>query len=221
MNDAAMNDAAMNDAAMNDAAMNDAAMNDPIYQQAVKWIRDLLDAAGRLDLKEPTAVSLATSTAAGRPTARIVLMRGFDERGFVFYTNSQSRKGDQLAENPAAALCFYWEALGRQLRVEGPVEQTTDEESDSYWSQRHRGSQLAAWASQQSRELESPEVFDRCLAEVTDRYADGEVPRPEHWYGYRVVPRRIEFWSQGDHRMHERVVYEQEPSGWIRFLLFP
>jgi pyridoxamine 5'-phosphate oxidase len=196
-------------------------INDVTYSEAVARFRDWLDQASRLDLRNPTAMSLATCTAVGQPSVRMVLMRGFDERGIVFFTNSESQKGIELAENPRAALCFYWESLGKQIRVEGAVEKATDEESDAYWQSRPRDSQLSAWASQQSRELESREVYDAKVVEMIERFGEGEVPRPEHWYGYRVVPWRIEFWTESRHRMHDREVYEQSGDGWKTFLLDP
>ena len=170
---------------------------------------------------DSNAMALATATPEGRPSVRMVLMRGFDERGIVFFTNSESQKGIELAENPRAALCFYWESLGKQIRVEGAVEKATDEENDAYWQSRLRDSQLSAWASQQSRELESREVYDAKVVEMIERFGEGEIPRPEHWYGYRVVPWRIEFWTESRHRMHDREVYEQSGDGWKTFLLDP
>ena len=196
-------------------------IKEELHAVAIAQFRDWLDEANRLELRNPTAVALATCSAIGRPSVRMVLMRGFDKRGIVFFTNSESQKGVELAENPHAAICFYWEALGKQIRVEGGVEEATDSENDSYWQGRSRDSQLAAWASQQSRPLESREVYDAKVVEMKERFDERAIPRPAHWYGYRLVPRRFEFWTESRHRMHEREVFEQSAAGWKSFLLAP
>jgi pyridoxamine 5'-phosphate oxidase len=167
------------------------------------------------------ACALATVGADGTPSLRMVLMKGFDARGFVFYTNSDSRKGQELARNPHAALCFYWKKLGRQVRVEGPVERVSAAEADAYFASRPRDSQIGAWASAQSRPLASRAELERLVAETTARFAGGAVPRPENWPGYRVKPDVIEFWQDQPFRLHDRIVYRREAEVWKRERLFP
>ncbi len=195
--------------------------DDACFREALERFQDLLERAEHIGLREPTAMTLATANAQGRPWARMVLLRGVDERGFVFYTNSHSEKGRQLAVNPQAALCFYWEALGEQARIQGRVEPTPPEESDAYWAKRSRESQLGAWASDQSQTLSSRAELEQRVAEFTQRFAGGEVPRPEHWIGYRVVPDRIEFWQSQPARLHDRLVYERAETGWRLRRLYP
>ena len=172
-------------------------------------------------LKEPTAVTLATADGQGRPTARMVLLKGHDARGFVFYTNTESRKGDALRDNPFAALCFYWPPLGRQVRVEGAVAPVSEAEADAYFASRDRQARIGAWASAQSRPLEGRFVLEREIARFAAKYAIGEVPRPPHWSGYRISPERIEFWSEGAFRLHDRRVFTREGDGWATMRLFP
>ena len=191
------------------------------YREAIQRCRELLERAQAVALSEPMAVSLATVNVDGQPSVRMVLLRGFDERGFVFYTNSQSRKGRELDLNPRAALCFYWDALREQLRVQGKAERVSEEESDTYWEKRPRLSQLTAVASRQSEILEDPQNLVDRVAELERRYENGPVPRPDHWYGYRVVPSRIEFWTGRDGRMHERSIYEDSDQGWTSFFVYP
>jgi pyridoxamine 5'-phosphate oxidase len=191
------------------------------YREALDQFRQLFEQAQTLGLREPAAAALATADSDGRPSVRVVLVRDFDERGFVFYTNSLSRKGRELAVNPHAALCFYWDPIAEQVRIEGPVEVVPTRESDAYWENRPRDRQIGAWASDQSSRLESSgELFQR-YAEVEQQFAGCEVPRPEHWFGYRIIPRRIEFWSNRPARLHERIVYERQSSSWTRYLLYP
>ncbi len=171
-------------------------------------------------LIEPAAMCLATVDADGRPAARIVLLRAFDERGFVFYTNRTSKKGRDLDAHKDAALCIHWMPLHRQVRVEGAVVTVDDAEADAYFAQRPRESQLSAWASDQSQPTNEG-GFEARLALVVDRFDDGVVPRPPHWGGYRVVPRSIELWQEGPYRRHRRDRYDQTPSGWRRTLLQP
>jgi pyridoxamine 5'-phosphate oxidase len=170
---------------------------------------------------DPEAMALATADRDGRPSVRMVLLKGHDRRGFVFYTNEQSRKGSELAANRQASLLFHWKSLRRQIRIEGAVERVADEEADSYFTSRGRDSQLGAWASNQSRPLESRKVFEARFDEVRNKYEGGEVPRPPHWGGYRVVPDRIEFWSDRPHRLHERRLFTRSGSGWTEGLLYP
>jgi len=192
-----------------------------LYEEALTRFRDLLDAASKTDLREPTAMALATTDAEGRPSVRTMLLKSVDERGFVFFSNSHSRKGRELEENPHAALCFFWQPLMRQVRVEGTVVPVSVEESDIYWQTRTRDSQLGAWASQQSDLLDNRELLEFEVSEYHNRFLDRQVPRPRHWFGYRVIPERIEFWKSGWHRLHERVLYEKTPDGWCKTLLYP
>jgi pyridoxamine 5'-phosphate oxidase len=168
-----------------------------------------------------TAVTLATVDEQGGPSARVVLLKGFDARGFVFYTNRESRKGRELQANPRAALCAYWPHLGEQVRVEGAVELVSDAESDAYFASRPRESQLGAWASQQSAPLDSRELLLAAVHELDVRYRGREVPRPPHWGGYRLCPTRIEFWTSGEFRLHDRIVYIREGNGWRTERLYP
>jgi pyridoxamine 5'-phosphate oxidase len=168
-----------------------------------------------------TAMSLATATSSARPSVRIVLLHGFDARGFVFYTNYDGRKGGELDENPHAALCFYWPWLDEQVRAEGRVTRLSAEESDAYFATRPRGKQVGAWASMQSRPLASrAELVDR-VAEVEARFAGRDVPRPPFWGGFRLAPERIEFWRAGEFRLHDREVYTREGEGWKVERLYP
>ena len=171
---------------------------------------------------DPTAMALATAGADGRPSVRMVLMKGHDERGFVFYTNRRSRKGGELAANPYAALLFHWKSLRRQVRVEGPVELVSEGDADAYFATRARDSQLGAWASDQSRPLDARETFEARYREMRARYEGGEVPRPSYWSGYRVVPERIEFWNDRAHRLHERRLFTRsDGDSWSEGLLYP
>ena len=172
-------------------------------------------------LPEPTAFSLGTVDAEGRPSVRIVLLKDVDERGFVFYTNYESRKGRELLASRRAALCFHWQLLEQQVRVEGTVATVTDAEADAYFASRARGSQLGAWASIQSRPMEHPDDLDRRIAEMTARFGDAPIPRPSHWSGFRVVPERIEFWKNMPSRLHVRHVYTRDGDGWMMQRLYP
>jgi pyridoxamine 5'-phosphate oxidase len=151
----------------------------------------------------------------------MVLLRGLDDRGAVFYTNAESRKGRELLDNPRAALVFHWEPLGRQVRLEGPVERVDDEESDAYFASRPLPSRLGAWASDQSRPIESREALMERYAEAAARFGDGPVPRPDYWYGFRVVPDAVEFWEHGSHRLHDRIRYTRAGTSWISERLAP
>jgi pyridoxamine 5'-phosphate oxidase len=170
---------------------------------------------------DPEAMAIATSTRDGRPSVRIVLLKGHGPDGFVFYTNEQSAKGEQLAANPSASLLFHWKSLRRQVRVEGPVERIGDQQADAYFASRARDSQLGAWASDQSRPLNSRAIFEQRFEEVRRRYEGADVPRPPHWGGYRVVPERIEFWSDRPHRLHERRLFVRDGDSWNEGLLYP
>jgi pyridoxamine 5'-phosphate oxidase len=190
--------------------------NDPLPQFDA-WFREA-EAAG---VEVPEAMTLATASAGGAPSARMVLLKSVDADGFVFYTGYGSRKADELEANPRAALVFYWRPLGRQVRVEGLVERVSEAESAAYFATRPRASQLAAWASQQSRPLASRAELDARYAELEREYEGGEVPLPPHWGGYRVRPESIEFWKHRDNRLHERVRYTRAREGWDVQLLSP
>jgi pyridoxamine 5'-phosphate oxidase len=170
---------------------------------------------------DATAVTLATADSACRPSARVVLLKNADDRGFVFYTNLTSRKATDLGANPNAALCFYWPWIGEQVRVEGIVEQVSDAYSDTYFASRPRESQLGAWASRQSRPRATHELLHERFHELSAEYADKIVPRPRWWGGYRLVPARIEFWRQGEHRLHHRELYSRADGGWAVAILDP
>ena len=177
--------------------------------------------AATCDLNEPSAVTVATVDARGRPSARVVLVKGYDASGFVFYTNTFSRKGRELAANPRVAMCLFWDPLMEQVRIEGRVAPVTDAEADAYWAGRHPGSQLGAWASDQSEPLRSREALEARVAELAGRFGDGPIPRPAHWSGYRVVPDRIEFWRSLPDRLHERTCYSLDDGEWRVSLLHP
>jgi pyridoxamine 5'-phosphate oxidase len=170
---------------------------------------------------DTTPVALATADRSGRPSVRIVLIRHVDERGFVFHTNYNSRKARELRDNPRAALCFHWPVLEEQIRIEGPVARISDAESDAYFATRPRGSQIGAWASDQSEELTSDEVINARTREVEERFAGRPVARPPHWGGLRVTPDRMEFWYGRVNRLHERVLYVRDGDGWRTRKLFP
>jgi pyridoxamine 5'-phosphate oxidase len=170
---------------------------------------------------DPGAMTLATADATGQPSARIVLLKGHGRDGFVFYTNEQSAKGDQLAANPKAALLFHWKSLRRQVRVEGEINRVSDVEADTYFATRGRDSQLGAWASDQSRPLDDRATFEARFEAMKQRFQDGDVPRPPHWGGYRVMPDRIEFWIDREHRLHERRLFVRAGNSWPEGLLYP
>lgn len=170
---------------------------------------------------DPVAVTLATADNAGRPSARIVLLRGVDARGFVFFTNYKSRKGRELEASPFAALCCYWPWIEEQVRVEGRVERVSEAESEAYFASRPRGSQIGAWASEQSRVLTDRATLESKYESLQESFGDAPVPRPQHWGGFRIIPDRIEFWKAGTYRLHQRHVYTREGGAWRVELLYP
>jgi pyridoxamine 5'-phosphate oxidase len=182
---------------------------------------ELYELAKQRQPKDPNAATLATVDAQGRPSARVVLMKGFDPRGFVVFTNYESRKGRELTEQKVAALCFYWPSMDRQVRIEGAVEKVSGPESDEYFATRPRVSQLGAWASIQSQPLDDRKTLEQRVADFDQKYEGQPVPRPPHWGGYRLLPERIEFWTARENRLHERLVYEKKGEGWETGALFP
>jgi pyridoxamine 5'-phosphate oxidase len=181
------------------------------------------DEAVKLEPRDPNAMSVATVDPDGMPNVRTVLLKGFDQRGFVFYTNTESQKGQELAQNPKAGLVFYWKSLNRQVRVRGPVERVSAEEADAYFATRAKSAQIGAWASQQSRPLESRLAFEKAIALYAAKHAIGTVPRPPHWSGYRVVPLKIEFWQDRPFRLHDRVEFRRSAAAeaWTKMRMYP
>lgn len=187
------------------------------FRQFQRWLEQAVTA----QVVEPNAMTLATVNDDDQPSARVVLLKGLDDRGFVFYTNYASQKGNELAENPKAAVCFYWGDLERQVRVEGTTERVTREESADYFHVRPRKSQLAAWVSQQSSVISGRDELEQRMAFREQEFADKEVPLPPYWGGYRLIPSRIEFWQGRRSRLHDRLLYTRDESGWTRVRLAP
>jgi pyridoxamine 5'-phosphate oxidase len=194
-----------------------------LYEEALATFGKLLDQAKASGDPEPTAMTVATAGRDGRPSARTVLLKAFDARGFVFYTNFESRKGRQLAANPQAALLFHWKMLGAgvQVKIEGTVEPVSAAEADAYFATRPRDSQIGAWASKQSRTLDSRATLETLIQQFEQKFAGGAVPRPPYWSGFRVVPELIEFWYAEEFRLHRRDRYERLDGAWHRRMLFP
>ena len=199
------------------AALSEADVDVNPFVQFGRWF----DEAVRADVLEPNAMTLATATPDAYPSARVVLLKGFDTRGFVFYTDYRSRKGQELADNPHAALCFFWPELERQVRIVGAVQRVSRAESAAYFASRPQPSRVGAWTSHQSAELASRETLEEQLADMTARFSDGEVPLPDHWGGYRVVPEELEFWQGRPSRLHDRIQYQWRSGAWTRRRLSP
>lgn len=188
------------------------------FRLFAEWLQD----ATKSEPNDPNGVALATVDEDGMPDVRMVLLKGFDEQGFVFYTNFESAKGREILSSMKAAMCFHWKSLRRQVRVRGPVELVSDAEADEYFATRPRGSRIGAWASKQSRPLESRFALEKAVAEYTAKYAIGEIPRPRHWSGFRLVPRQVEFWHDRPFRLHDRVVFTRTgDGGWGKTRLYP
>ena len=188
------------------------------FDQFDVWMKE----AEQSEINDPNAMIVATATPDGKPSLRAILLKGVDPRGFVFYTNKTSRKGDELIANPNVSLLFYWKSLHRQVRIEGVVEDVTDAEADAYYASRPRISRLGAWASIQSRPLTERSVLENRLAEMEAKYPGEAIPRPPYWSGYRVLPSRFEFWQDMPFRLHDRTIYERDAAGrWVQSKIFP
>jgi len=187
------------------------------YQLFGSWLED----ATKSEPNDPNALALSTVDSDGMPNVRMVLLKGYDTRGFVFYTNYESTKGREILAARKAAMCFHWKTLRRQVRVRGNAELVSDDEADAYYASRARGSRIGAWASKQSRPLESRFALEKAVAEYTAKYAIGNIPRPPYWSGFRIVPVTIEFWHDRAFRLHDRVIFERTESGWTKTRLYP
>ena len=190
--------------------------------EPIRLFAEWLDEATKSEPNDPNGVALATVDADGMPDVRMVLLKGFDEAGFVFYTNFESAKGREILGSMKAAMCFHWKSLRRQVRLRGPVEVVSDAEADAYFATRPRGSRIGAWASKQSRPLESRFALEKAVADYTLKHAVGAIPRPPYWSGFRIVPQTIEFWQNGLFRLHDRIVFSRtQAGGWDKTRLYP
>ncbi|MDZ4857624.1 MAG: pyridoxamine 5'-phosphate oxidase [Candidatus Hydrogenedentes bacterium] len=196
-------------------------MSIPVFENPIDLFNAWFAEALECGLQEPTAMCLSTCDAAGQPSSRMVLLKGVDDRGFVFYTNFQSRKGRELLENPKASLCFYWMPLGKQVRIAGDVTRVSDEEADAYFATRDRQSQIGAYASNQSQPLNTMAGLEKRFEEFSNKFEGVEIQRPGHWSGFRVRPDEIEFWMNKPFRLHERLLYTRDGQEWRTALLYP
>ncbi len=196
---------------------NTHAPNSEPFERFDKWFKE----AEKSETGLPEAMTLATVSKEGRPSARMVLLKGWGPEGFVFYTNLESRKAQELQESPHAALVLYWKSLRRQVRIEGEMALVPDCEADAYFATRDRSSQIGAWASKQSRSMEGRFEFEAAIAKFTAQFGFGEIPRPENWSGFRLKPSRIEFWNDKKFRLHERILYDRVEDGWQKSMLYP
>lgn len=196
-------------------------MNNTEFPDPFARFQDWFAQAARDEATLPEAMTLATVDTEGKPSARMVLLKGADERGFVFYTNKDSRKGEELGMNPLAALVFHWKSSKRQVRITGTTEPVSDAEADAYFASRPRGAQIGAWASDQSRPMESAHELEKRVAKFTVKFGVGRIPRPEFWSGYRLVPDEMEFWEERLFRLHSRIHYRRTGGGWTATWLFP
>lgn len=187
------------------------------FMQFTRWWREALGA----EILEVNAMTLATANAAGKPSARIVLLKGYDDKGFVFFTNYQSRKGQEITQNDQATLLFFWKELERQVRIEGRIEKISDQENDEYFHSRPEGSRIGAWSSPQSKVIKDRTVIEENVRNYTEKFSGGSIPRPEHWGGYRVIPELIEFWQGRPSRLHDRILYTSDQENWIIQRLAP
>jgi pyridoxamine 5'-phosphate oxidase len=196
---------------------DDFTQEDEPFALFATWLKD----AEASEINDPNAVALATVDADGLPNVRMVLLKGFDVRGFVFYTNFESQKGQEILGQKKAAMCFHWKSLRRQIRLRGEVEVVSDEEADEYYQSRPLGSRIGAWASKQSRPLEGRFALEKAVAEYTAKYALGNVPRPPHWSGFRIIPQSIEFWHDRKFRLHDRIEFRRDGEGWSKVRMYP
>lgn len=198
-------------------------MSERLPENPIKLFQDWLNEAESSEINDPNAMCLATTDSSGKPSARMVLLKGCDEKGFVFFTNSESHKGRDLAESAEAALCFYWKSTRKQIRVEGKIEQVSEKEADDYFASRPRGSKIGAWASAQSRPLESRAHLESAVRALEEKYKGrNDIPRPAYWNGYRLIPALIEFWIADIDRLHHRFEYRREKDGkWLVRWLYP
>ncbi len=194
-----------------------------LSEKPIKLFGEWLAEATEREVNDPTALALATVDNDGMPNVRMVLLKGYDDAGFTIYTNFESAKGEELLASRKAAMCFHWKSLRRQVRIRGSVEIVSDEEADAYYSSRPRGSRIGAWASRQSRPLESRFALEKSVAEFTAKFGIGEIPRPSHWSGFRIVPESIEFWHDRKFRLHDRMRFERDPENgsWRKTRLYP
>jgi pyridoxamine 5'-phosphate oxidase len=196
-------------------------MSIPENKNPIELFKDWLVEAEAMEPLNANAMALATSNAENQPSVRMVLLKDVDEKGFVFYSNAESRKGQEIDANAHVSLCFYWKSLGRQVRIDGSVSQVSNQEADAYFDSRHLGSRIGAWASSQSRPMEEQFDLEKNVAKYAAKYKDGSVPRPDYWCGYRVAPDTIEFWIEQESRLHDRFVYRRSEKIWDIVRLFP